>query len=120
MCMLLAKAQERGFPGMIESIDCMHWEWENCPTTWQSQYRGYYKKPTLILEAIASHNIWIWHAFFGMPGSCNDINVLHHSPVFDNLANGVGPSVSYQLNGQQYHMAYYLAASIYLSWTTLI
>ncbi|GAA0167180.1 hypothetical protein LIER_22170 [Lithospermum erythrorhizon] len=29
---LLAKAEQRGVPGMLGSIDCMHWEWKNCPT----------------------------------------------------------------------------------------
>jgi len=36
----------------------------------------------LILEAAASNDLWIWHAF-GMPGFYNDINVLHRSPFED-------------------------------------
>jgi hypothetical protein len=27
---LLAKTEERGFPGMLRSIHCMHWQWHNC------------------------------------------------------------------------------------------
>ncbi|GJU61920.1 zinc finger, CCHC-type containing protein [Tanacetum coccineum] len=56
-----------GFPGMLGSIDCMHWEWKNCPVSWQGQYgRGDKKYPTIMLEAVASQDLWIWHAFYGM------------------------------------------------------
>ena len=35
---LLAKAEERGFPGMLGSIDCMHWQWRNCPVAHAGQF----------------------------------------------------------------------------------
>ena len=83
---LLAVGNERDFPGMLGSIDCMHWEWNNCPTAWKAAFaKRVYKVPTIILEAIVSYDLWIWHAFFGMPGSINDINVLDRSPVFNEL-----------------------------------
>ncbi|CAN1249305.1 hypothetical protein LINPERPRIM_LOCUS7101 [Linum perenne] len=43
---------------MIGSIDCMHWEWKNCPA-WDGQCTGYKKKPTIVLEAVASYDTWI-------------------------------------------------------------
>jgi hypothetical protein len=75
-------------------------------------------KPTIILEAVASSDLW--HAFFGLPGSLNDINVLHRSPVFDDLALGNAPQVSYTVNGKHYNIDYYLADGIYPEWATLI
>ncbi|CAI8602056.1 unnamed protein product [Vicia faba] len=75
-----------GFSGMIESIDCMHWEWKNCPTTWEGQFtRGDKGTTTVILEAVTTYDLWIWHVFFGCPGTLNDINVLDRSPVFDDV-----------------------------------
>jgi hypothetical protein len=54
---LLAKAENRGFPGMLGSIDCMHWQWHNCPVGCQCQFtRGDIKHPTIILKAVASHD----------------------------------------------------------------
>jgi hypothetical protein len=73
---------------MLGSIDCMHWEWRNCPTSWRRQFCGRNSRPTMILEAVAGYDLWIWHAFFGMPGTNNDLNVPHRSPVFDPLRNG--------------------------------
>jgi hypothetical protein len=98
---------------MLGSIDCMYWEWEKCPHALHDQYRGHHKKPTIILEAVASFDYWIWHAFFGTPGSCNDINVLHRSPVFDKLAEGNAPAINFTVNGNNYNMGYYLAVGIY-------
>uniref|UniRef100_A0A0D2ZU15 Uncharacterized protein n=1 Tax=Brassica oleracea var. oleracea TaxID=109376 RepID=A0A0D2ZU15_BRAOL len=78
---LLDVGEYRGFPGMIGSIDCMHWEWKNCPTAWKGQYSR---------------------------GTLNDINVLDRSPVFDDIINGQAPQVTYSVDGREYHLAYYL------------
>jgi hypothetical protein len=87
---LLALGNERGFPGMLGSLDCMHWRWKNYPSSLQGQFFGHHHTPTIILEAVASQDLWIWHAFFGLPRSLNDINVLHRSPLFAKLTNGEG------------------------------
>ncbi|XP_059638552.1 uncharacterized protein LOC132280813 [Cornus florida] len=117
---LLRKGEERGFPGMLGSIDCMHWVWKNCPTGWHGTHRGGNHKPTLILEAVASKDLWVWHAFFGMAGSNNDVNVLDHSLVFNSLINGTMPLINYEVNGHRRAIGYYLSDSIYPMWTTLI
>ncbi|XP_047979165.1 uncharacterized protein LOC125221078 [Salvia hispanica] len=106
-----------GFPGILGSIDCMHWEWKNSPTTWRDQFTSGYKgnHPTMILEAIADHQLWIWHAYFSVAGSNNDINVLNSSYLFIEQCNDNGPTIEFTANGRQ-HMGYYLADGIYPRW----
>ncbi|XP_057432130.1 uncharacterized protein LOC130724877 [Lotus japonicus] len=118
---LMELGKARGFPGMLGSIDCMHWIWKNCPTAWKGQYcRGDHGKPTIILEAVASQDLWIWHAFFGVAGSNNDINVLNQSDVFNEVLQGKAPEVQFTLNGTTYNMGYYLADGIYPEWATFV
>ncbi|XP_057431842.1 uncharacterized protein LOC130724587 [Lotus japonicus] len=118
---ILHVSEMRGFPGMIGSIDCMHWEWKNCPKAWEGQFtRGDKGTTTVILEAVASHDLWIWHAFFGCPGTLNDINVLDRSPVFDDVEQGKAPNVNFFVNQRPYNMAYYLADGIYPSYPTFV
>lgn len=117
---LLKEGEERGFPGMLGSIDCMHWAWKNCPTAWHGQFTGKEKQATIVLEAVASKNLWIWHAFFGLPGSLNDINVLDRSPVFQPVLDGTAPAVNFVVNGNSYQTGYYLADGIYPPYATFI
>jgi len=117
---LLAKGEARGFPGMIGSIDCMHWQWKNCPAAWQGDYGNRKGTKSIILEAVASFDTWVWHAFFGVAGSQNDLNVLGQSPVFNDVLRGHAPQVTYKINNTRYSGAYYLADGIYPRWTTFV
>ncbi|XP_057744590.1 uncharacterized protein LOC130962388 [Arachis stenosperma] len=89
---LLQMTEGRGFPGMLGSINCMHWQWKNCPNAWKGMYMsGYRGIATIVLEVVASSDFWIWHAFFGVSGSNNDINVLDRSLVLDDILNDRAP-----------------------------
>ncbi|XP_065861674.1 uncharacterized protein [Euphorbia lathyris] len=91
--------EHHGFPGMLGSLDCMHWEWKNCPVAWKGQYtRGDHGCPTIMLEAVASVDLWIWHAYFGVAGANNDLNVLNRSTLFKETLAGRAPSIQFNVN----------------------
>jgi hypothetical protein len=81
---------------------------------------GDHSVPTIILEAVASHDRWIWHVFFGVAGSNNDINVLDQSDLFVKYLRGEDPKVHCSINGREYNMGYYLADGIYPEWPVLV
>nr|GEX83884.1 putative nuclease HARBI1 [Tanacetum cinerariifolium] len=60
--------------------------------------------PFISLEAVASQDLWIWHAFFVVVGSNNDINVLYQSPLFNDLKTGRAPEISFVANGRDLHL----------------
>ncbi|KAI5342250.1 hypothetical protein L3X38_010125 [Prunus dulcis] len=105
---------------MIGSIDCMHWQWKNCPTAWQGDYGNRKGQKSIILEAVAGFDTWVWHAFFGVAGSQNDLNVLGQSPVFNDVLRGEAPNITYEINNTIYQTGYYLADGIYPRWTTFV
>jgi hypothetical protein len=117
---ILQENEDCGFPGCIGSIDGMHCAWKNCPTGWAGQFRGKEKKATLVLEAVASKNIQIWHTFFGNLGALNNINILQRSHLFDQLLAGAEDVIQYTINGHKYRHGYYLADGIYPPWSTLV
>ncbi|CAM6089268.1 unnamed protein product [Calypogeia fissa] len=110
----------RGWVGMFGSLDCTHWVWKNCPVALQGQYRDKEGNNSVILEAIATKNLWIWHAFIGIPGSNNDINVVDRSPLLVNLLNGVMPDVNFEVNGRIYNNFYLLTDGIYPDYSIFV
>ncbi|KAE8906491.1 hypothetical protein PF003_g9510 [Phytophthora fragariae] len=73
------------------------------------QYTGKESTPTIVLEAVVSSDLWFWHAFFGMPGSHNDINVLDRLDLFSRVTNMTAPPCDYVINDNVYDIGYYLA-----------
>ena len=110
-----------GFPGMRGSIDCMHWKWEQCPTAWRGTHtRGDIGKPSLILQAVASYDLWIWNAYFGQQGSHNDINVFLASPVLEEIISGLAPACSFYACENYYKDEYFLSDGIYPEYASLV
>ncbi|XP_048443897.1 uncharacterized protein LOC125478994 [Pyrus x bretschneideri] len=87
---LIRKAEDRGFPGIIGSLDCIHWDWKNCPTGWQEGFSRRLRKSTIVLKVVTS------------------------------LTEGKAPQLDYYINDCQYNMRYYLAYDIYLKRATLV
>ncbi|XP_071695927.1 uncharacterized protein [Rutidosis leptorrhynchoides] len=119
--LVTAHAEIHGFPGMLGSLDCMHWTWKNCPYRYKVHYtkvdHGY---PTIMLEAVASYDLWIWHAYFGPACSNNDINVLNQSDLFNDLLKDTTPPCNFSVSGCNFNKGYYLTDEIYPEWATLV
>jgi len=55
----------------------------------------------VVTETVCDEDLWIWHLFMGCPGSYNDLNVMHVSPLYLSVTNGEWQprTFSYTANG---------------------
>ncbi|GJW75672.1 putative nuclease HARBI1 [Tanacetum coccineum] len=97
--------------GVKTSRDCLdafyvrkHWLWAQCPNAYCAHLcRGDSGSASFILlEAVASQELWNWHAFFGVVGSSNDINVIRQPPLINDLKIGKAPEVPFMANNVDY------------------
>jgi len=86
MEMVLRLHEAKGWLGLLGSLDVMQWEWKNCPKAHRGAFQGKDGVATVALEAAVDCRLWFWHAWFGMPGANNNLNILDCSifPGFDN------------------------------------
>ncbi|GJT53252.1 retrovirus-related pol polyprotein from transposon TNT 1-94 [Tanacetum coccineum] len=74
-------------------MDLYGGELADYPNAYGAQYcRGDHEPhPFILLEALASQDLWIWHAFFSVSEVNNDVNVISQSPIFNDLKDGKAP-----------------------------
>nr|GEV36279.1 zinc finger, CCHC-type [Tanacetum cinerariifolium] len=107
--------EKHGFSWMLGSLNCTDWEWFGCPYAFKEQYfrRDHGSNPFILLKAAALQDLWIWHAFFGVAGLNNDVNVLYQSSLFNDLKTDRAPEIPFVANGVSYPSRYYLVDEIY-------
>ncbi|GKG42550.1 ALP1-like protein, partial [Tanacetum coccineum] len=84
--------------------------------TFKGQYvrRDHGLNSFILLEVVA------WHAFFGVAGSNNDINVLYQSPLFNDLKIGRASAIPFVAHDVTYSWGCYLVDGIYPKLATLV
>jgi len=94
--------------------------WKNCPVAWQGDFGDKDGKKSIILEAMADGGLHIWQAFFGLPSSNNDLNVLDRSLLIHNMLTSEARDLQFEVNGCQYDWYYLLTDDIYPEWSCFV
>jgi hypothetical protein len=69
---------------------------------------------------VASVDLWVWSAYFGVAGSCNDLNVFEQSPIIEDFVSGRAAKACFYANGNYYPHGYYLADGIYPRYSIIV
>ena len=110
----------RGFPGMLGSIDCQHWRWKNCPVGLQGVYQDRNEVRSIVAEAIAGHDMYIYQAYVGLPGCLNDLNILSRTDTQKKYMRSYAIRHRFKLGATTYKGAYFLADGIYPKWAWFV
>nr|GEV57974.1 hypothetical protein [Tanacetum cinerariifolium] len=114
--------EKHRFPEMLGSLDCMDWEWFGCPYAFKGQYvrRDHGSNQFIFARSCCVADLWILHAFFGVFGSNNDINVLYQSLYLTISKPAEHQRFLFVANGVSYPSGYYLVDGIYPELASLV
>ena len=74
----------------------------------------------IILEEVADSSLHIWHVFYGIPGSNNDLNVLDWFPLVYNMLTSEATDFHFVVNGCEYNRYYLFMDGIYPPWSCFV
>ena len=112
----LRAAKRLGIDGYLGSLDCSHILWHGCPRGDSAAFKDRDNNISIILESLVDADLMFTHHYFGQPGSVNDINVLHGSPLLTLFEFGKYPQYDYTLAGESFEYPYILVDGIYPKW----
>lgn len=113
----------KGFNGCVGAADCRKVWWKNRPASWKGQYHNTKEERpgTIVAEAWCDNSLYIWHWFFGMPGTKNDKKILDNSPLCERISSGhfnfdLRNDFRIQRNGAWRRSCYMLVDEMYPNW----
>ena len=83
-------------------IILIHWVWHRCPIAWQGQYQDRNHERSIVVEAIAGHDMNFFQAFVGLPGSLNDINIMGRTDLQNKYMSSTAYNHSFDLDGDPF------------------
>jgi len=60
---------KHGIHGLLGSLECSYFVWGDYPVARHGQYQKKEGRPTIVVEALADYNLYVWHAVFGYSGT---------------------------------------------------
>jgi hypothetical protein len=107
--------KKHGIRGLLGSLDCSHFVWGNCPVAHQGQFQGKEGRQTIVVEALADYNLYVWHAVFGYCGILNDINIWDTSYLLQSLCDSTfsGLDFPFTICGEVFQSLFMLVDGIY-------
>jgi hypothetical protein len=95
----------------------MQYCWKNHPIACQGSFIDKDENRSIILEAIAYQRLWIWHAYFRLLGSNNNLNALNNSPLIWEFLGNVHVDLNFQMNNNVHFHYYLLVDNTYPWWS---
>ena len=75
----------KGLPGCAGSVDCVHVQWDRCPSAFKGECHGKAGTPTLALEVVVAHDRQIQPVSAYNPGAQNNKTIAQNNEAIAEL-----------------------------------